>query len=419
MVSQLMQLEAAPQTRLKAKVTAEQSALNALQSVNTKLAAVETAAEAMRAGSTTWQSAKATSTDSAIAVSAAAGAAAGTLTFDVTRLARNQVSTITATDPTTVITTGGPVSIKIGSAPAVDITVGGTGSVKDVADAVNAAGIGVKAALVTNSNNETVLQLTSTKTGTANAFTITAGVDPASVKTAVSAQDAEIAVGDPANGGYTVTSDTNSFSNLMQGVTITAGKVQAGVTVSVASDSGAIADKMQAFVDAANAALAELKKQGDISVGARKQAALAGDFTLRQMTSEILSASGNGLAGYGSFKQVGVELNRDGTLKFDKDAFLAAYAADPAKAQTGAAALGDALKKVTGDAQKDITSLTQNHNTMINNLNDQIDSWDVRLATRQAALQRQYSNLEVALGKLQSQSTWLSGQIAGLSTGSS
>lgn len=415
LIQQLMQIEAAPQTRLKTKVTAEQSVLTALQSINTKMAALETAADGIRSTSTTWQSAKAASSDSSVTASAAAGASAGAVTFDVAKLARNQISTVTAAAPDTVIATGGTVSIQIGSAAPVDIAVGGTGSVKDVADAINSAGIGVKAALVTDSNNQTVLQLTSTKTGTANGFTITAGLDPATVKTAVAAQNAEISVGDPASGGYTVTSDTNTFSNLIQGVTITATKVAQDVTVSVATDADAIAAKMQSFVDAANAALTELSKQGAVNPGATTQAALAGDFAVRQMSDKILSATGNGLAGFGSFKQVGVELTRDGKLTFDKAAFMAAYSADPAKAQTGASALGDALKQVADDAQKDVTSLTQNHNTTIRTLNEQIDSWDIRLTTRQEALQRQFSNLEVALGKMKDQSNWLAGQLSGLS----
>jgi flagellar hook-associated protein 2 len=51
----------------------------------------------------------------------------------------------------------------------------------------------------------------------------------------------------------------------------------------------------------------------------------------------------------------------------------------------------------------------------IDSLSDQIDNWDVRLAARRLALQKQYADLEVALGKLNSQSTWLAGQLAGLS----
>jgi flagellar hook-associated protein 2 len=418
LISQLMQIEAAPQTRLKSKVTAEQSVLTALQSVNSKFAALETTADAVRSTSTTWQSAKATSSDPAVAASATAGAAAGSLSFDVTRLARNQISTVTVATPATAVTTSNTVSIAIGAGAPVAINVSADKSASGVAAAINAKGIGVKAAVVVNGSGEAVLQLTASKTGTANGFTV-AGLDVAPVKTAVAAQDAEITIGDPANGGYTITSDTNSFTNLMAGVTITATKVQSGVTVSVDPDADAIADKMQAFVDAANAALTELNKQGAISVGAKTQAPMAGEYALRKMSQSILSSTGNGLTGFGSFKQVGVELTRDGKLTFNKDAFLTAYKADPAVAKTGATALGDALKTVADDAQKDITSLTQNHSTMIKSLNDQIDNWDVRLVNRQTTLQRQYSNLEVVLGKLKNQSTWLASQLAGLSTGSS
>jgi flagellar hook-associated protein 2 len=52
--------------------------------------------------------------------------------------------------------------------------------------------------------------------------------------------------------------------------------------------------------------------------------------------------------------------------------------------------------------------------TIITDANTQIEAWDRTLELRRAALQRQYGALEVALGKLQSQSSWLSGQISSL-----
>ena len=45
-----------------------------------------------------------------------------------------------------------------------------------------------------------------------------------------------------------------------------------------------------------------------------------------------------------------------------------------------------------------------------------IDSWDIRLATKQTALTRQFASLEVSLSKLQNQSSWLAGQINALSS---
>jgi flagellar hook-associated protein 2 len=59
--------------------------------------------------------------------------------------------------------------------------------------------------------------------------------------------------------------------------------------------------------------------------------------------------------------------------------------------------------------------IIRRRNESIRGLNDQVAAWDVRLATRKANLQRQFSSLEVALGKMQQQSNWLAGQLAGLS----
>ena len=70
-ISQLMQLAAQPQTNLKTEVSKENAVISAYQSVNAKMAALKTAAEAFTPPSAltptnpTWQSVKATSSSSA------------------------------------------------------------------------------------------------------------------------------------------------------------------------------------------------------------------------------------------------------------------------------------------------------------------------------------------------------------------
>ncbi|GAA1822958.1 flagellar filament capping protein FliD [Luedemannella flava] len=414
LISQLMQVEAAPQTQLKTKVSNEQKVVAAYQSINTKLAALQKAAEDLSA-KTTWSSVKATSSSDAVTASAANGAVTGNATFNVTSLARGQVSTAVVAGTGSVVA-GGSLTVTIGSGDPVTIDVSADPSAAGVAKAINAKGLDLKAAVITTSTGDTVLQLTSTKTGTANAFTVT-GLD-APVKNAVTAVDARVEVGDPATGGYAVTSSSNTFTNLMSGVTLTVKRVENDVTVDVSADADAIAAKTQAFVDAANNALKEISKQSAWSQGGTTNGPLVGDYMVRELTDRVLGTVSSGLAGYGSFKQVGVQLDRDGNLKFDKDAFAKAYAADPAAAERGAAGLGAAMTTMAETAQKNVTSSTQSRNKLVDNLNDQIAAWDVRLTARQTALQKQFSNLEVALGKLQSQSSWLSGQLAGLSSGS-
>jgi flagellar hook-associated protein 2 len=47
-------------------------------------------------------------------------------------------------------------------------------------------------------------------------------------------------------------------------------------------------------------------------------------------------------------------------------------------------------------------------------MEDDIADWDVRLEQRRTMLERQYGALEVALGKMQNQASWLAGQINSL-----
>jgi flagellar hook-associated protein 2 len=66
-----------------------------------------------------------------------------------------------------------------------------------------------------------------------------------------------------------------------------------------------------------------------------------------------------------------------------------------------------------------LTRAVASRQSLITDINEQIESWDRRLELRREALQRQYGALEVALGRLQNQSTWLAGQISSLPSASS
>ncbi len=424
LISQLMQVEAAPQTKLKRTLSNEQTIITAYQSVNSKMSALKTAAEALNT-STGWQVMKATASSDAITVSAGSSAVTGQLSFNVTNLAQAQVSTaampasgdvVGASGITVNIGTGGSaVSTNI---PLTDIT---TNTPQGVADAINAKGLAVRATVVTTGDGTTLLQFASTKTGLANAFTVDGlvGDQPHNV---FDPQDATISVGDPAQGGYTITSAGNTFNNVVPGVTVTAvKKTTEAVTVAVSADRDKLADKMQALVDATNAALTSISSQSTYVPDTKTGGPLLADSNTRFMAQRLLSAVSNGRSGYGSFSQLGVSLNRSGQLTFDRNKFLAALDADPAKVQDVVAnglatTLAAEGKHATDIVDGSLTLAIQGENAKVKDLNDRIADWDVRLKTRQDALQRQFTNLEVTLGKLKDQSNWLAGQIASLPT---
>src|SRR5689334_8957247 len=91
-INQLMQVEAAPQTALKSKVSTVNKVVTAYQSVNSRLSSLAAAANAL-GKSDTWGSMKASSTSSAAAISAQPGASAGSLSFHVDQLAATRLQT--------------------------------------------------------------------------------------------------------------------------------------------------------------------------------------------------------------------------------------------------------------------------------------------------------------------------------------
>ncbi|WP_238010234.1 flagellar filament capping protein FliD [Dactylosporangium sp. AC04546] len=432
-ISQLMQVEAAPQTALKNKVTAQQKVVGSYQSINTKMSALLTAAKALN-DPTAWKGATATSSSDAAVATTTSSSQAGSLTFAVKKLAsaHSVVYDGRVGATTDTVTSGSSIDFMVNGQPR-SVPVTDT-SLKGVVDAVNkTADLGVKATAVQVEPGRYTIQLTSTGTGASSEFSITGGLDLIGTGSVASQGDnAELSVG--TTNPFTVKSETNTFKGLLDGLTITAAKVQAPtdppVTVTVASDTEGIAGKVQAMVDAANATLSEIATQTRAKSGDVAGGPLAGNSSMQSLATSVLGTVSGGAGSLGSLKDIGIELTRDGKLSFNKTTFLAQLQADPVKTQSyfngttdidndgvkdGFAdklvAVADKATQInTGTLSRFITS----GNDAITELNDRIGDWDVRLEARQATLQKQFTAMETALGKLKNQSSWLAGQLSSL-----
>lgn len=436
-ITQLMQIERQPQVRLRSQRTAVDTLTSAYQSLNARFEALQKAAEAL-ADPAGWQLLKATTGDeSRLRATAAATALPADLVVSVERLATSHtlVSERTVTGLDAVVASG-PITFTVGGVAADPIDVG-EGTLSSVVGAINAADAGVRAAAVQVAPGQYRLQLTAATTGAAAAFTVDptslspladpdeAGPDPEAFDLVTQGADAELRIGGA--GGYVVTSASNAFSDLLPGVHLTAVKADPGVpvTVRVAEDADAVVAKVRALVEAANAALKTIGDASTYDASTGRKGVLLGNSLARQLQQDLYGALRLDLVG-GSLADVGLSL-RAGGLELDEAALRAAYAADPAavvEAFTGAATeattdgLATKLAAVADRAAHPSTGTISQaiaaNGTRVADLDRQVDAWDVRLASREAALRRQYANLERALGALQSQSTWLAGQIAGL-----
>ena len=443
LVSQLIDAERGPQRLLQSKSSFLQKAITAFQSLNSKFAALSTAAKAITGDvlspSTAWKAVTATSSDATrVAVSAQAGAAPTSLTFSVQQLATaaTTFSTGTTASTTDVVTTQSSLNLtKNGVTTTLAV---GTGTLAEIVTAVNGANAGVTASAVQVSPGAYKLQLTSTTTGVADgagiALTRINGNNAFNTSsfgsmTVNAGTDAQVYVG-PAGSGYTISRSSNTISDLIPNATITLLKADPLVptTVSLAADPAAAADAVSKMVDAVNAIFGQIKLDRSYNATTKVGGAFTGDPLTRSLQQQLASAASNAVAGntLGSPGLAGVSVTRDGTLTFDKAKFLAAYAKDPTAVQ---AVLGNgtaANPGVAGRLAALATAATQsgtgsvslaisNRQSRITDLTKQIDAWDTRLAMREKTLRAQFNAMESALGTMKSQSNWLAGQIAGLS----
>lgn len=431
-IDKLMAVEANQQTLLKSKKSSTSSLVAALQALNTKVASLATSAKTA-ATATSWQAVKATTSDSAVAgVSIGESATPSTLTFRVDAVAASQSTmyslpayydgspsfTLTAADGSTQTLT-----------PA-------SSNITDVLAAFNADGTGVKASALnigTADNPQIRLQLTATETGAGHAFTLTADnpLDGSSLtmQSIRAASDAKITLWPGSDAESAVTSSTNTFTDLATGVTVNAVKTSTDpVTVTISRNDAALSSLASGLVNNLNTVLSEIASRTASSTGTAsdggkliKGGLLSGNTTVRLLQQEVTRA-GSAAVGDSSAAQVGIVLNKDGTFTFDADVFATAMAADPAKVQKVITTLAGNVEKVATTASDTtkgtLTSQITTWQGEVDDLTDRIASWDTRLTDRRAALVKTYAALEVSLSNLQSQSDWLSGQIAQLNSNS-
>lgn len=221
-----------------------------------------------------------------------------------------------------------------------DVVIDATNdSLDGLAQAINQAGAGLTASIVTDPSGARLV--VKGRTGAANEFTIAASGAaglarfaydpdlPGGLERKVAAQDAIVSLD-----GIEVRRDTNSFSDLIPGVRIELKKaapdvaVSVGVTRPAAAIQQAVSDFVGAYNELQSMIAAVTRPDADGNPGA-----LRGDIGIRQMqrqlaalTTTVLSSEGNGPH---TLAEIGVRTNRDGTLSVDQTVLANALATNP------------------------------------------------------------------------------------------
>jgi flagellar hook-associated protein 2 len=379
-VTQIQASEQAIETPWQTQLTTLQAQDTVFSSLGTDLATLTTSLQALTNFDGVFSEKEGASSDTNVLSlsSASATASAGSHTIVVGNLAQ------TSSDASTAISN--PTDTLSGS-----LTIQGTTFNVDSADndttlaslsaAINAAGIGVSASVITDSSGSR-LSIVSGTSGAAGQLAISSSLSGASsgsitFQTGQAGLDANLTVD-----GVSITSSSNTVTNAIPGVTFQLlAKSTTPVQVQITNDTADIGTAMSNFVSAYNAVVKDINTQeGKDSSGNPEP--LFGNPTMSLLQSG-LSGALFGTAASGAIKditQLGLSVNNDGTLTLDAD--------------TLNSALNSNFADVTGFLQN-TGSFGQTMATTLNNLGTQAPNGAISLAQQQNSAQEAALNLDI------------------------
>jgi flagellar hook-associated protein 2 len=298
------------------------------------------------------------------------------------------------------------------------IAIDADDTIDDVAAKINAREAGVTAGVLSDG---TVfrLSLASGRSGdSGNVIYDTTGLQ-FQIDETVRGQDALVLYGIGENAATTVlaTSRTNTFANLVSGLTIDVKNASsAAVTVSVTRSDTQAVTRAKAFVDAYNALQDKLKGYTSFDAATFKTGVLFGSVEALRIQSDVSRVMTSRVFGAGQFtslKQFGIDFGQDGKLSFDETAFSGALTQDRAAVRqfftqedTGfIARVGNVADSLAGVDRSLLVSRAQTLGTQITNDNERVDFLNARLEKTRDKLLLQFYRMEAAIAKVQSSLT--------------
>ncbi|HEY4049609.1 MAG TPA: flagellar filament capping protein FliD [Acidobacteriaceae bacterium] len=326
-VSQIMSNYQAIETPWKNQLTSLQAQDTALSTIGTDLSSLSTAFSALTNFQGALASKEGSSSDPSILAITSAGtsAVAGSHTISVTKLATTSSWSTSSTRIAATDTLAGSFSVQVGSGAAQTFQLNSSNNtLSSLAAAINNAGIGVSANVITDSTGS-FLSLVSGTSGSAGNLTLSgsltdqtaSGTPAVNFTQAQAGADAQLTVD-----GVSLTSGSNTVTNAIPGVTfqLLQANPSTQVQMEITNNTSAVTGTVQSFVNAYNTVVKDVNAQeGNDSSG--KPEPLFGSSTIALLQEKLGAAintttSGSGINGFGA---LGITINNDGTLSLNTD----------------------------------------------------------------------------------------------------
>jgi flagellar hook-associated protein 2 len=345
-ITQLVAVERVPLTKLQTEATSLQAKLSTYGKVQSALSTLRDAASALTRSDTWGQTVGTTSDANAVAVTTSTNTKPGNYTLEVQSLAAAQSNVTGVYASADSLVGEGNLHIELGTwgagqtsftpkagAVAVDISVGPPAeTLAQLRDKINATNAGVTASVLSDASGARLV-FRSTATGAANGFRIgvtdtdgnnsdglglsALAFDP-SAGILTMAQALAAANASASLNNLPISSDSNTLSNVLDGMTLTLNKVTtAPVQVSAAQDKASMRKSMDTFVTAYNDLNKLLAEQTKYDAGSKTAGGLQGDSAAVSIRSQMRAMVGTTSGASTMFTRlgdVGFDVKLDGSI---------------------------------------------------------------------------------------------------------
>lgn len=463
MIGAIMKAESVPLARMEHDKKFYESQISALGTLKTRLDTMKGAMDKLK-GLSNFQHLSSDSTNESLFTATAdhlAGATNANYVIDVIAEARNYQEVTAAVSSTDEFgSTSGPLTFtdkdnnplldSDGNAISIDTAGKTLDQIREEINKHEDLKDKVSASLVNVGDGNARLVLSAVDSGEAGRFAANFGgtelIKDAGLSSNGDSLDARIKIN-----GIEATSSTNTFSDVITGVTIdlktgAASQTEKTGGLQVKRDDAKIRDHIDEFVKAYNDVI--------IHINEAKKSSLYGDSTLRSIESEMRnvlyqpteSADGSD-AGKNFLTMIGIEVfvdksydpdnpnSQNGTLKIDNDKFTKALDEDFDRVAHILGATSDGSDGVKGYAQrfselannlmrggvnngesyKGLLEIrTEGLGNQVKQVNERMDRFSMRLESMEARLLKQFNAADAMSAHFQSTSAFLMQQMAGL-----
>jgi flagellar hook-associated protein 2 len=239
-----------------------------------------------------------------------------------------------------------------------------------------------------------------------------------SANRSVEAASAELTIN-----GVAVTSETNTVTDAIPGMTLTiTGTTDDAIAVDVSSDPEAIEEKVQAFVDAYNDVVNFISTNSIYDTEEGIRGAFVGESGVRRVSSgmaSIITAEYSDLGqDYDSLGLIGIETTSSGTLEIDSDTLQEMLLAEPDQVSDlftsddgFISALKEQLDVYTDSTDGSLQVRKESIEDRITSLNEDVEMLQDRMDRLESRLRSQFTNLEVNMGELQGSQSFIANML--------